>query len=31
MLEVLSGCEVENRYYIYDKKPGKIKKKGKKL
>ena len=31
LLEVISGCEVENKYKIYSKKPGKTKKKGKKL
>ncbi len=31
LLEVVSGCEVENKYYVYQKKPGKTKKKGKKL
>ncbi len=31
VLEVISGCETENKYGIYRKKKGKVKKKGKKL
>lgn len=30
-MEVVSGCEVNNKYGIYKKKEGKNKKKGKKL
>ena len=30
LLEVISGCETENKYYVYEKKPGKIKKANKK-
>lgn len=31
LLEVLTGCEVENKYEVYRKAPGKVKKAGKKL
>lgn len=31
LMEVIGGCEVENKYKIYAKKPGKTKKTGKKL
>ena len=31
MLEVVGGCETTNKYKIYKKKEGKVKKKGKEL
>ena len=31
LTEVITGCETENKYYVYEKKADKIKKKGKKL
>lgn len=31
LVEVLTGCETENKYFVYQKKKGEVKKKGKKL
>jgi hypothetical protein len=31
LTEVLTGCETENKYFVYQKKAGEVKKKGKKL
>lgn len=31
LTEVITGCETENKYYVYQKKDGEVKKKGKKL